>query len=61
MQDVLDPLAEEFTTFNRQRELERLERERKEQEWEEELVNFLDTIYKVPTMKQKFLQFVPFY
>lgn len=35
---TLDPLAEEFTTFNRERELERQERERKEQEWEQELL-----------------------
>lgn len=38
----LDPLAEEFTTFNRQRELERVERERKEAEWEQELLRAME-------------------
>lgn len=38
----LDPLAEEFTTFNRQRELERMERERKEAEWEQELLSAME-------------------
>ncbi|CAG7733671.1 unnamed protein product [Allacma fusca] len=39
---TLDPLAEEFTTFNRQKELDRQERERKEQEWEEELLRAME-------------------
>lgn len=38
----MDPLAEEFTTFNRQRELERIERERKEEEWESELLKAME-------------------
>lgn len=38
----MDPLAEEFTTFNRQRELDRLERERKEKEWEQELMSAME-------------------
>ncbi|OXA45615.1 Serine/threonine-protein kinase 32A [Folsomia candida] len=39
---TLDPLAEEFTTFNRQRQLDRMERERKEQEWESELLTAME-------------------
>jgi hypothetical protein len=39
---TLDPLAEEFTTFNRQRELDRMARERKEQEWEHELLSAME-------------------
>lgn len=38
----MDPLAEEFTTFNRQRELERIEREKKESEWEQELLRAME-------------------
>lgn len=38
---TLAPL-EEFTTFNRQRELDRMARERKEQEWEHELLSAME-------------------